>query len=593
MSCARKSLRRPKTPGAVFEPHFRLALSFLVVAGLIRAIPAAAQPVTSTSPAGIAPDILPPAPSGPFGLPNPMTPPNALPSGFAPAAPQGPADSLALPAPGAGITTLQQYDPNAPAILIQPTLGVGATLYDNVNFTHSDRTAAAEASVYPGISMSADTPRLQGVMSAQVSANAYTPTSNLDQVFANLFGTGTATVIPDRLFVDAHSAISQASALPGLGFISPSLLPRTQQTQIYANSVSPYLRESLDGLVDSELRYTFGSTNFSGNTVATPTILTPTSTNLSSGILNEGSLIVATGRNFERALSRLTVVASDFNSNSTSQNTQFSSYNDLQYRITPDIAALARVGYENLRYPFAPMATFAGATWLAGGRLGIGPNYGYISLEYGRQQGVYGFTGSAAFQVTPTISVVASLVQGISSPGQYVQNSLASSTLSPNGSIVDQFSGLPTAFYSPGLGLTNGVYRQHLFNGQITDTIGPNSYSIYGYYDNQQSLTPPITAPTKSVGAFASWHRDIRPDLNGTASVGFSNTSNVVFVNNPTPVNSINTLSANIGVNYILARNLTGSVLYTLAYEPNGATVSSGRGDIVANSLQFLLTKAF
>ena len=593
MSCARISLRQPKTPGAVFEPHFRLALSFLVVASLIRAIPAAAQPVTPSPPAGIAPDILPPAPSGPFGLPNPLTPPNALPSGIAPAAPLGPADSLALPAPGAGITTLQQYDPNAPAILVQPTLGVGATFYDNVNFTHSNRTAAAEASVYPGVSMSADTPRLQGVLSGQLGANAYTPTSNLDHVFANLFGTGTATIIPDRLFVDAHSAVSQASALPGLGFVSPSLLPRTQQTHIYANSVSPYLRESIDGLVDSELRYTFGSTNFSGNTVATPTTLTPTATNLSNGILNEGSFIVATGRNFERALSRLTVIASDFNSNSTSQNTQFSSYDDLQYRITPDISALARVGYENLRYPFAPMATFAGATWLAGGRLGLGPNYGYISLEYGRQQGVYGFTGSAAFQVTPTISVVASLVQGINSPGQYVQGSLASSTLSPTGSIVDQYSGLPTAFYSPGLGLTNGVYRQHLFNGQITDTIGPNSYSLYGYYDNQQSLTPPITAPTKSVGAYASWHRDIRPDLNGTASVGFSNTSNVVFVNNPTPVNSINTLSANIGVNYLLARNLTGSVLYTLAYEPNGATVSSGRGDIVANSLQFLLTKAF
>jgi hypothetical protein len=592
MSCARKSLRRPKAPGPVFgKPHFRLALSFLVVAGLIRVIPAAAQPVTPTS--GIAPDILPPVPSGPFGLPNPLAPPNALPNGIAPAAPQRAADSLALPAPGAGITTLQQYDPNAPAILIQPTVGVGATFYDNVNFTHSNRTAAAEASLFPGVSMSADTPRLQGVLSAQVSANAYTPTSNLDQVFANLFGNGTATIIPDRLFVDAQSAISQASALPGLGFVSPSLLPRTQQTQIYANSVSPYLRESFDGLVDSELRYTFGSTNFSGNTLATPTTLTPTATNLSSGILNEGSLIVATGQNFERALSRLTVIASDFNSNSTSQNTQFSSYNDLQYRITPDISALGRVGYQNLQYPFAPMASFAGATWLAGGRLGLGPNYGYISLEYGRQEGVYGFTGSAAFQLTPTISVVANLVQGISSPGQYVQSSLANATLSPNGSIVDQYSGLPTAFYSPGLGLTNGVYRQHLFNGQISDTIGPNSYSLYGYYDNQQSLTPPITAPTKSVGAYASWHRDIRPDLNGTASVGFSNTVNVVFVNNPTPINSINTLTANIGVNYLLARNLTGSVLYTLSYQPNGVQVASGRGDIVANSLQFLFTKAF
>ena len=227
--------------------------------------------------------------------------------------------------------------------------------------------------------------------------------------------------------------------------------------------------------------------------------------------MNEGSFIAATGQNFERALSRLTVVASDFNSNSTNRNTQFSSYDDLQYRITPDISALARIGYQNLRYPLAPLASFEGATWLAGGRLGLGPNYGYVSLEYGRQQGVYGFTGSADYQVTPTITVVANLVQGISSPGQYLQGSLASATLNPYGSIVDQYSGSPTAFYSPGLGLTNGVYKQHLFNGQITDSIGPNRYSLYGYYTNQQSLTPPITAPTKSVGGYATWYRDIRP----------------------------------------------------------------------------------
>ncbi len=595
MSCARKSPRQPRGfPGTVYgKPHFRLALSFLVVAGLTRAMPGAAQPMIPTPPGGIAPDILPSVPSGPFGLPNPLTPPSALPSGFTPALPQQPADTLALPTPGAGITTLQQYDPNAPAILITPTASVGLTLYDNVNFTHSNRTAAAEASLIPGISMSADTPRLQGVMSAQVSANAYTPTSSLDQIYAALYGNGTATILPDRLFVDAQSAITQSSALPGLGFINTSLLPRTQQTQVFANSVSPYLRESYDGIVDTELRYRFGATNFSGNTAATPSILTPAATNLSNGILNEGSFIAATGQNFERALSRVTIDASDFNSSSTSRNTQFNSYNDLQYRITPDIAALARIGYQNIQYPLAPAATFAGVTWLAGGRLSVGPNYGYISLEYGRQQGVYGFTGSAAFQVTPTINFTANLVQGISSPGQYVLGSLATSTLSPYGSIVDQYSGLPTAFASPGLGLTNGVYRQHLFNGQITDTIGANSYSIFGYYENQQSLTPPITAPTKSIGAYASWRRDIRPDLNGTASVGFSNTANVVVVNNPTPINSVNSLNANIGLNYLLARNLSGSVLYTLTYQPNGASLASGRGDIVANTLQFLLTKSF
>ncbi len=598
MNCARKNRRRVRgVAGTVSgKLYFRLTPSFLVIAGLTSAMPADAQPVTGSSPAGgvsggasagavsgggvpagTGPDILPPVPSGPFGLPSPLAPPTALPSGITPATPTQNPSSLALPSPGSGITTLQLYDPNAPAVLIQPTMGVGETLYDNVNFLHSPRTAAAETSFIPGVSISADTPRLQGVMSATVQGNVYTPTSYLDQFIANLFAGGTATVMPDLLFVDARSAITQASALPGLGFINPSLLPRTQQTQLYANTVSPYLRESLDGLVDTELRYRFGATNFGGNTAATPSTLTPGVTSLANGILNEGTFIAATGRNFERALSRLTVDASDFNSNSTSRNTSFNAYNDFQYRITPDISALARIGYQNLRYPFAPEATFAGVTWLAGGQLGLGPNYGYVSLEYGRQQGVYGFTGSALYYVTPTITVTATLVQGISSPAQYLQTSLANSTLSPSGAIVDQYSGLPTAFYSPGLGLTNGVYRQHLFNGQITDVIGRNSYSLYGYYSNQQSLTPPITPATKSVGAYASWARDIRPDLNGSASVGYSNTANAVPVNSVTPVGSINTLSANIGVNYLFARNLTGSVLYTLSYQANGAALTSGR----------------
>jgi hypothetical protein len=606
MSCARKSRRRPKGPAATVlgKPHFRLTLSFLVIAGLVPVIPADAQPMTGSSPAGgvsgggvpagTGPGVLPPVSSGPFGLPSPLAPPNALPNGIPPPAPTQSPSSLALPRPGTGITTLQLYDPNAPAILIQPTASVGETLYDNVNYTHSNRTAAAETRLIPGVSISADTPRLQGVMSATVEGDVYTSTSRLDQLIANLFASGTATVAPDLLFVDVRSLITQASSLPGLGFTNPSLLPRTQQTQTYVNSVSPYLRASYDGIVDTELRYRFGATNFGGNTLATPLTLTPAATNLSNGILNEGTFTAATGRNFERALSRLTIDESDFNSSSTSRNTSFSSYNDLQYRITPDIAALARIGYQNIQYPLAPAATFAGVTWLAGGQLGLGPNYGYVSLEYGRQQGVYGFTGSALYQVTPTITVTANLVQGISSPAQYLQTSLASSTLSPYGSIVDQYSGLPTAFYSPGLGLTNGVYREHLFNGQISDSIGRNTYTLYGYYSSQQPLTPPLTATTKSLGANFSWARDIRPNLNGNASVGYANTSNAVAVNTIVPVSNISTLNAYIGVNYLFARNLTGSVLYTLTYQPNGAMLTSGRtGDIVANSLQFLLTKAF
>src|SRR5262249_17520185 len=149
-----------------------------------------------------------------------------------------------------------------------------------------------------------------------------------------------------------------------------------QQTQQFITNISPYLRESFDGLADTELRYRFGYTNYGGNTAVLTTPLVPGLSNaLASATFNEGTFTAAPRENFERALARFTADASEYNSSSTSQNTQVSAFNDFEYRFTPTIAALGRAGYQNLRYPFSPAATFAGATWLAGGRLGtLGPD---------------------------------------------------------------------------------------------------------------------------------------------------------------------------------------------------------------------------
>jgi hypothetical protein len=363
------------------------------------------------------------------------------------------------------------------------------------------------------------------------------------------------------------------------------------------------VRQSFDGVLDTELRYRFGSTNYGGNTGIVSTPIAPTTVNpafvpqnnLASGIFNEGSFIAATGRDFERMLSRLTVDISDFNSVSTNRNNQFSAFNDLEYRITPTIAALGRIGYQNINYPFSPAASFEGATWLVGGRIGLAQDYGYLSLQYGRQQGVYGFTGSALYRITPTMVATATLEQGVSSPTQYFQTALGSSSLNAYGSIVDQYSGLPTAFYNPGLGLTNNVYRQHLFNVGISDSIGLNHYAFYGYYIEQTSLTQVGTPPTKSLGATFTWGRDIRPDLNGSASIGYANSRSVPIINSLTPLSNLNTWTANVGLNYLIGPALTGSVLYTFSYQTNAQTITTvGRnGDVYSNTLQFILTKTF
>src|SRR6266550_1323003 len=447
----RRTRLNPRRSGAgsAYQPwHSGSMLLLLFLAAGMTRTPATAQ--EAGTPAATAGDQAAPAPPGADVLP--------LAAG-------APAGALGLAAPGFGVVPLQANDPNAPAILIQPVASVSETFTDNINFVHAPRRAGTYTTLSPGVSISADTPRLQAVFTGTLNGIFYVPSSNLNQVTGSLYASGFGTVIPDLFFVDARSAVTQSTTLPGFGFQNLSQLPANQQTQVYSTTISPYLRKSFDGLVDSELRYTFGTTNFGGNTTvlgpvtpATPTTLVaPTS--LSSSIFNEGTLIAATGSDFRRSLSRLTIDASNYNSGSTSQNSQFSAYDDLEYRIRPQVAALARVGYQNQQYPFAPAATFVGATWLIGGRVGTyGPDPAYFALEYGKQQGVYGFSGSARYNITPTMLFTGSLVQGISSPAQYIQGALATSTLDAFGSIVDEFSGLPTAFYSPGIGLTNTVY---------------------------------------------------------------------------------------------------------------------------------------
>jgi hypothetical protein len=549
-------------------------------------------------------DVLPLPPGGGFGFPNPLNPPNAINPAAPPLAVGAPAGALGLAAPGIGVVPIQANDPNAPAILIQPRASVIETFTDNVNFTASHRRPAAYTAFSPGVSISADTPRLQAVFTGSLNGYFYIPTSNFNQLTGSLYASGFGTVVPDALFVDARSVVTQSSALPGFGFQNLSQLPANQQTQVYSTTLSPYLRKSFDGLLDSELRYTFSSTNFGGNTtvLGTPTPVRPTTlvapTTLSSSIFNEGTFIAATGSDIRRSLTRLTIDAFDYNASSTSRNKQFSAYDDLEYRITPQVAALARVGYQNIQYPFVSAATFVGATWLIGGRVGTyGPDPAYFALEYGRQQGVYGFTGSAQYNITPTMLFTASLVQGVSSPAQYIQGALGTSTLDGYGGIVDEFSGLPTAFYSPGIGLTNNVYRQHLLNMGITETIGPNHYSLYASYASQQALASPTTsAPTKTYGLNFTYNRDIRPDLNGSASLGYANSSNVITSTTATPINNTNQVTGYVGLNYLLGPTLTGSVYYSLSYFTNGAGTAIGRagaGDVVVNSLTLQLSKTF
>jgi hypothetical protein len=112
----------------------------------------------------------------------------------------------------------------------------------------------------------------------------------------------------------------------------------------------------------------------------------------------------------------------------------------------------------------------------------------------------------------------------------------------------------------------------------------PTKYeSTARVYLNADPLLTPLT-----------WARNMRPDLNGFASLGYYNSSNVITTTGAAPVSSLNTITAYLGVNYSFAQNLTGSVLYSFSYQSNGAGGAVGKSaDIVVNQLTLQLSKTF
>jgi hypothetical protein len=68
----------------------------------------------------------------------------------------------------------------------------------------------------------------------------------------------------------------------------------------------------------------------------------------------------------------------------------------------------------------------------------------------------------------------------------------------------------------------------------------------------------------------------------------------VIVTTGGTPVSTQDTITANLGINYSFAQNLTGSVLYSFSYQTNGAGGAVGRSaDIVVNQLTLQLSKTF
>ena len=168
---------------------------------------------------GLAPNTLPPPPGGGFGFPNPAAPPysvnNEIPaldiSADAPlaAAPCRRCAAAGLRSECAGHPRSAQR-----ARWVRPSPTTSIMLIRPAKFAaHNQSLRRGHPS--PPIRRGSRRSRLVRPTAVPLPAGN---NSSLNQVYGTLYANGLATVVPDLLFVDFQSLITQSTTLPGFGF---------------------------------------------------------------------------------------------------------------------------------------------------------------------------------------------------------------------------------------------------------------------------------------------------------------------------------------------------------------------------------------
>jgi uncharacterized protein (PEP-CTERM system associated) len=470
-----------------------------------------------------------------YGFGIPLAPIAGTSAAF-PTLPPAPPTSVGLQPLRPGAVPVQAGDIRAPPILIVPEV----TLFEGYtnNPRNTPNTLSDSVSHFgAGTTISVDSVRLQGQLNTSLDYYRYARAVDQDTLDVNLLGYGLGTIIQDHVFVDGRAAITQLSRSGGVGFANSTLIPPSQQTQAEVISLSPIVRESIDGYVDSELRYNYGMNLFhNGSLLSTSAATVPTpavpSTSPSNATTNDATLSLATGRRFTFFGSKLTLDAREIDSQSAAQSTQLRGYDDVEYQFNQQFAALARAGYEDVRYPLQPAATTIGPIWQIGGRLTPFPG-SYLVVHYGRQDGFYGASGALRYEVTPATTILASVQNNLSSSQQEILTNLNSSQVDSYGNIVNQVTGLPSALANPEFSYaSNNIYRQKQMRIGMQTTVGRNTFGIFGFFDRRAALGTSSTGATgaaailsgsdSTVGANLNWSRSLAPNLTSAAALGYA-----------------------------------------------------------------------
>ncbi|MES1925735.1 TIGR03016 family PEP-CTERM system-associated outer membrane protein [Salinisphaera sp. T31B1] len=164
---------------------------------------------------------------------------------------------------GGSIATPLRYAPSpvgSRGRYVQASVAASETYTDNLNRDPGDRAMSDfVTSVAPRIDACSSTGRVRGELSYQLQGLVYANNSRYNDVYNDISGKTTLSLIENRVYLDADTRYGQTVVDPGFGYAqSNSLSPNRNKTSAWVSNISPYVNQSLGPVGQALLRYRYG-----------------------------------------------------------------------------------------------------------------------------------------------------------------------------------------------------------------------------------------------------------------------------------------------------------------------------------------------
>lgn len=148
----------------------------------------------------------------------------------------------------------------AATVWIEPSVSAGATFSSNGNASASNGQSELMLDVTPALRAVLNTTRVKGFVDYSLSAEYYLDGNSGNRLRNRLNANATVEAWEQRAFVDVSGSISDQS-VSAFGPQNLTRLSDTNRSETSSFRVSPYIRGTLGGLVDYQLRYALQTLN--------------------------------------------------------------------------------------------------------------------------------------------------------------------------------------------------------------------------------------------------------------------------------------------------------------------------------------------